>query len=81
MEITFDPVKQAANKAKHGFDFEDLEAEWFADAVIVAGKFGRFRAVGHFGGVDITVVFKPLGSEALSVISMRPASGRERKLL
>jgi len=37
-------------------------------------------AIGEFQGiVIIAVVFRPLGSEALSVISMRPASTTERK--
>ena len=38
-------------------------------------------AVGWFGDAIIAVIFKPLGSEALSVISMRHASRKERKLL
>ncbi|OYR28770.1 hypothetical protein CES86_2926 [Brucella lupini] len=38
-------------------------------------------AIGEFNGqIIIVVVFKPIGSEALSVISMRPASQKERKL-
>jgi uncharacterized DUF497 family protein len=36
-------------------------------------------AIGEFDGQIISVVFKPLGSEALSVISMRIASRKERK--
>jgi uncharacterized DUF497 family protein len=39
-------------------------------------------AIGEFNGqIIVAVVFKPLGSEAISVISMRPASTKERKLL
>lgn len=38
-------------------------------------------AVGEFQGrIIIAVVFRPLGSQALSVISMRPASAKERRL-
>jgi uncharacterized DUF497 family protein len=31
--------------------------------------------------MTIAVVYKPLGSEAISVISMRPASRKERTLI
>jgi uncharacterized DUF497 family protein len=37
-------------------------------------------AVGTFEDHLISVVFKPLGSEALSIVSMRRASKQERKL-
>jgi uncharacterized DUF497 family protein len=38
--------------------------------------FGEFR-----GETSVAVVLEPLGSEAISVISMRPASRKERSLL
>jgi uncharacterized protein len=42
---------------------------------------GRLNAVGrHHGGI-ILVVFVALGTEGLSVISMRPASRKERRLI
>jgi uncharacterized DUF497 family protein len=56
------------------------------DDVIVApghaAKDGRprFRAIGQLGDELVTVVFSRLGTEAVSVISMRPASNDERKL-
>lgn len=78
MEIVFDPVKQATNKAKHGFDFADLTFEWFETAEITTAKLGRYRAVGLLSGVTVAVIFSPLGSEALSVISMRRAGKSER---
>ena len=37
-------------------------------------------AINRLGGHVLTVVFKRLGTEAISVISMRPASRKERKL-
>jgi uncharacterized DUF497 family protein len=44
-----------------------------------ATKRDRFVAVGEYdAGITVTVVFRPLGAEAVSVISMRPASRKER---
>lgn len=78
--IIWDEAKRLANLAKHGLDFADLTLEFFLGADVVAAKDGRFKALGAFNGETIiAVVFRPLGSEALSVISMRPASRRERR--
>jgi uncharacterized DUF497 family protein len=38
-------------------------------------------AIGPFSGVILSVIFGPLGTEAVSVISMRRASRKERKVL
>ena len=74
--------KQATNKAIHeGLDFADLTVAFFEAAVVVDAKEGRLMAVGWFGETIITVIFAPLGTEALSVISMRHADRKERKLL
>lgn len=82
MVITWDEPKRLTNIAKHGLDFADLAIEFFADAVVVPGYEDRFVAIGEFRGETIiAVVFRPLGSEALSVISMRPASHRERSMV
>ena len=40
---------------------------------------GRLKATGELDGVGYAVIFKPLGMEALSVISMQPASRKERR--
>lgn len=80
MKITYDGNKRLVNIEKHGLDFADLTIDFFADALIVGAKQGRYMAIGEFQGiVVIAVVFRPLGSEGLSVISMRPASTTERK--
>ncbi|WP_371346095.1 BrnT family toxin [Ancylobacter sp. IITR112] len=82
MIITWDEPKRLANIDKHGFDFAALSLEFFAAAVIVPAKDGRQLAIGeHNGAVIIAVVFAPLGTEALSVISMRRADRKERSLL
>jgi uncharacterized protein len=81
MQITFDPNKRLSNIEKHGFDFAELDIDFFAASMIIPTKQGRLMAIGYFKGVlVITVVFRPLGSEAITVISMRRASRKERSL-
>jgi uncharacterized protein len=79
MRIVFDEIKRKATLTKRGLNFADLTFEFFADARIIPAKEMRFKAIGKFGDTIITVIFKPLGSEALSVISMRRADRKERK--
>ena len=78
MILTWDERKRLSNLDKHGLDFADLTAEFIAGATIVPTKFGRFLAIGGFHRALITVVFARLGEEAVAVVSMRPASGKER---
>jgi uncharacterized DUF497 family protein len=61
-------------------DFAALDERFFAEARVGPARDGRLMAVGQLDGV-VTVVFVTLGTEALSVISMRPASSRERSSL
>lgn len=82
MLIVWDEAKRQTNLAKHAMDFAELDPTFFAEALVAPTRDGRFVAVGRFRGeVIIVVVFRPLGSEALSVISMRPASRKERSWL
>lgn len=83
MKIVYDPPKRLSNLDKHGLDFADLEdGTFFETAMAIPSHNGRFKAVGWLGDVMVVVVvFKPLGTEALSVISMRPASRKERMIL
>jgi uncharacterized DUF497 family protein len=82
MEIVWDAVKRRANLAKHGLDFADLDMAFFATALLRPGHSGRILAIGRHGkNLVVAVVFRPLGREALSIISLRPASARERELL
>ncbi len=82
MEIIYEEAKRLANVEKHGLDFADLSIDFFGASMVVAANSSRFMAIGEFQGrIIIAVVFRPMGSEALSVISMRPASSKERKLL
>lgn len=79
MIIAWDEPRRQSNLAKHGFDFADLNEEFFLAARIVDAKQHRLMAIGEFNGeLIIAVVFASLGTEAISVVSMRRASGRER---
>lgn len=81
MKIVWDEPKRNANIEKHGLDFADLDEAFFADAIIREAHSGRYKAIGHLADGTIAVVFAALGTEGISVISMRPASARERSLL
>jgi uncharacterized DUF497 family protein len=79
MRITWDEPKRETNFKNRGLDFADLDSEFFAASTVFPAKKGRFKAVGQFGDTILAVIFKPLGSEAVTVISMRRANRKERK--
>lgn len=82
MKIVWDEPKRLANIVKHdGLDFADLDEEFFERSVIVPGKEKRLIAVGRLASGVVVVVFVTLGTEGISIISMRHASRKERKLL
>ena len=75
----WDEPKRLSNLAKHGLDFADLSEEFFEGALIEIARQDRFVAIGELNGIAIlAVVFRPLGSEAVSIISMRRANWKER---
>ena len=76
----WDEPKRLANLDKHGLDFADLNETFFENAPVLPAHNRRWAGIGkNIRGV-IVVVFVKLGVEAVSVISMRPASRNERKL-
>ena len=81
MKIVWDEPKRLTNLDKHGMDFADLTEEFFAEATIYPAKATRSVALGLFGRGSVTVIFTRLGSEAISVVSMRRASAKERSLV
>lgn len=80
MKIVWDEPKRLANLDKHGIDFADIDAEFFLSAIVRPAKQGRFAALGELNG-KVAVIFALLGSEGLSIISARPASAKERRLM
>ncbi|WP_375450851.1 BrnT family toxin [uncultured Devosia sp.] len=81
MEVVWDEPKRLANRIKQGLDFADLTPEFFASAKTGNAKRSRLIAIGALADGTVTVIFVKLGSEGLSVISMRPASAKERLVL
>lgn len=81
MIITWDEPKRLANLDKHGMDFALLTEDFFADALIIPAREGRYKAVGMLADGTLVVIFALLGSEAISIISMRTASANERRML
>jgi uncharacterized DUF497 family protein len=80
MLITWDEPKREANLEKHGLDFAELTDAFFLESTIKPAKHGRFQAIGLLADGSLSVIFATLGTEAISIISMRPASDKERSL-
>lgn len=81
MRIVWDERKREANRRKHGLDFSSLTFEFFENAIVRPARDQRMIALGWLDGtLVVAVVFRPLGSEAILIVSMRPASARERWL-
>lgn len=81
MKITWDEAKRLANVDKHGLDFCDLTLDFFMSSLVVPAKEGRFAAIGKLDDGTIVVIFAKRGTQGVSIISMRPASPKERSLL
>lgn len=81
MKIVFDEAKRQSNLAKHGLDFIDIDLAFFEASIVIPANKGRYMAVGILENSVVAVVFTRLGSEGVSIISMRPASRKERSLL
>ena len=81
MKIVWDEPKRLANIDKHGLDFARLDVAFFLDAIIRLAKLNRLLAVGQFADGTIAVVFALVGSEGISIISMRPANKLEKRLI
>lgn len=80
MRVLWDEPKRKANLAKRGMDFAALDEEFFGESAVYPVKRNRWIAIGTLeDGRIAAVIFVPLGREAISVISMRPASLKERK--
>lgn len=87
MRILWDEPKRLSNLAKHGLDFAEITEEFDFDQAILlpaqpspAGA-ARVRIIGKLRGERlVAIIASALGSEALSIVSLRPASQKERKL-
>ena len=80
MKIVWDEPKRLTNLANRQLDFADLlDGEFFMSARILPANKGRLMAIGYHQGSPHTVIFKALGTEAISLISLRRASRKERQ--
>ena len=86
MKIVWDEPKRRSNLATHVASISRTRNHSIgtpqSSCPVNAAPDGRqrFRAIGWLGDELVTVVFSPLGTEAISVISVRAASRNERKL-
>ena len=83
--MIWDEPKRAANLDKHGLDFARfVDGFEFDTAIRIAARPSRtgrprFRLVGEFDGEAVVVaVVSPLGTEAISLVSLRHATAKER---
>lgn len=75
------PAKTGLRRSAIDVCVPEADVRFAAPLLPYPAKAGRFLAIGALNGeIIVAVVFRPLGSEAVSVISMRPASRKERSL-
>ena len=77
--------KRLANLAKHEIDMNDFETGFSWDAYLVLpakrSRTGRVREM-YLGVLHervVAAIVSPLGTEAITVVSIRPASKKERE--
>ena len=83
MPFEFDPAKSAANKAKHGIDFEEAQALWSdTDRVEVPARAmdePRFVVIGQIGDTMWTATITYRHENTIRIISVRRARRDEAK--
>ncbi len=86
MKIVWDEPKRVANLRQHGLDFADVEQHLEWDSAVYFETYPsrrtgreRLKALAAMNGTLVIAIFSPLGGEALALVSLRPASVRERK--
>lgn len=81
----WDEPKRESNFEDHSLDFADARDRFEWDSAVVGNTYpakdgrARFLAIGFLDGDLVTLIFSALGTEAISAISLRPASKRERR--
>lgn len=85
MRIVWDEAKRQETLRRRRLDFADLEDGFAWGDMLVTSTYpgtegrARYIAVAPMNATLITIIFSPLGNEAIAIISMRSASRRERK--
>lgn len=82
MEVEWSEEKRAANIAKHGLDFEDVDLVFSAPVLYgearSSGNEKREMATGYLEGRAVTIIFTRRGA-VIRIISMRSARRGERQ--
>ena len=85
MRFTYDEPKRQANIAKHGIDLAEFEDSFSFDRFLniptKPSRTGRIRykLIGSWQGrIVVVAIVSPLGSEAIDIVSVRPANAKER---
>ncbi|MCJ2056218.1 BrnT family toxin [Methylobacterium sp. J-048] len=85
MRFTYSQPKRQANIAKHRFDLTEFEVAFSFDRFLtVTTKSSctgrkRFKLIGsRYGEIVVVAIVSPLGSEAIDVVSVRPANAKEK---
>ena len=81
MRIVWDERKRLANIEKHGLDFAAVTFSVFDTNIVQDATHGRLKAIGYVEGRLVALIFKPLGAQAISLVSLRPASKQEKRLI
>ena len=83
MPFEFDPNKSRSNKAKHGIDFEEVQAFWDDENAVVVEfairgerRFGRIARIARFGSQTWTIIYTTRG-ETVRLISARRSRKKE----
>ncbi len=82
MRIEWDEQKREVNRDKHGLDFEDARHVLSQPMLILEDNrkdYGeqRFRGIGPMKDIVVLIAFT-VRSDALRIISMRPANKKEK---
>lgn len=82
MEFEYDPKKSAANKKKHGIDFETAKQLWRGPYLEFSAKQvfeNRFALIAPLAGNFYTCIYT-IRSEKIRLISCRRSRRKERQL-
>lgn len=84
MKYVWDPQKNAANIAKHGFDFRDVPTIFNGPVLVQPDRrknYGedRYAAIGTFEGICFTVIYTDREEER-RIISVRESNRKERRV-
>jgi uncharacterized DUF497 family protein len=80
IRIAWDEPKRQANIEKHGLEFGSVTLDVLVNARLVRpARHGRLGIISKLAsGKVVAMIVQPLGSEAVSIVSLRPASEKER---